>query len=354
MDYQKQVLKKMTTCKLVKGYAQSLIYDLQNNEYFCIPNELYDILCTSEGKSLCDIEKSYGAEDMDVINNCIDFLLGKDIVFFCDKENENNFSDLDLNWQTPTILENFILDVDNESQHDYNLIIENLSDFLLKVLQIRFFTLLDIFELEKIIDLVEKSNIQMVELIVKDNPKATQKDWEKLIDTCVKIMYITVYDSTKNEIIQYKQGTLLYTTEKVVSHNDCGIISRNIFACNMNLFCESQKYNSCLNKKASIDVNGTIRNCPSMPKSFGHYKNTSLDDIVRTPEFQEYWKLNKDHIKVCQDCEYRYMCTDCRAYLKNPNDIHSQPAKCTYNPYIAKWEGEEGYISVEEYLNVNQ
>ncbi len=27
--------------------------------------------------------------------------------------------------------------------------------------------------------------------------------------------------------------------------------------------------------------------------------------------------------------------------------MYSQPAKCTYNPYICKWKGEEGCVPVE-------
>jgi hypothetical protein len=42
------------------------------------------------------------------------------------------------------------------------------------------------------------------------------------------------------------------------------------------------------------------------------------------------------------------MCTDCRCFIKDPGNIYSQPAKCTYNPYICKWEGQDGYIPVEE------
>jgi len=45
--------------------------------------------------------------------------------------------------------------------------------------------------------------------------------------------------------------------------------------------------------------------------------------------------------------------TDCRAFIKNPENIYSQPAKCTYNPYIAKWQGEEDYMSVAEWRNLN-
>jgi hypothetical protein len=42
------------------------------------------------------------------------------------------------------------------------------------------------------------------------------------------------------------------------------------------------------------------------------------------------------------------MCTDCRVFIKDSENSLSQPSKCTYNPYIAKWQGEEGYVPVEE------
>ncbi len=45
------------------------------------------------------------------------------------------------------------------------------------------------------------------------------------------------------------------------------------------------------------------------------------------------------------DCEYRYMCMDGRP---TPSSI-----ECPYNPYIAKWKGQEGWISVEQWRKKN-
>ena len=90
-----------------------------------------------------------------------------------------------------------------------------------------------------------------------------------------------------------------------------------------------------------------------MKQSFGHILKTNLNDVVNNSKFKKLWTINKDKIDVCQDCEYRYICTDCRAYIKDSNDIYSQPAKCNYNPYIAKWEGQDGWISVEQWRNEN-
>jgi hypothetical protein len=64
-------------------------------------------------------------------------------------------------------------------------------------------------------------------------------------------------------------------------------------------------------------------------------------------------------INICKDCEFRHhrvlgtsICTDCRAYVENPDacpdllgDILSKPLKCLsrelgggYNPYTCEWE----------------
>jgi hypothetical protein len=66
------------------------------------------------------------------------------------------------------------------------------------------------------------------------------------------------------------------------------------------------------------------------------------------PDFKKLWQITKNQIDVCKDCEYRYMCTDCRCFIKDPQNIYSQPSKCNYNPYVAKWKDEEGYVPIEE------
>lgn len=44
----------------------------------------------------------------------------------------------------------------------------------------------------------------------------------------------------------------------------------------------------------------------------------SLIKAIKAKGFKDLWAINKDKILVCQDCEFRYICTDCRAYLEMP------------------------------------
>jgi radical SAM protein with 4Fe4S-binding SPASM domain len=70
---------------------------------------------------------------------------------------------------------------------------------------------------------------------------------------------------------------------------------------------------------------------------YGKIQEQSLSDIIKLPEFQQYWSINKNQIKICQDCEFRYICTDCRALIEDKNNIYSKPKFCNYDPYTATW-----------------
>ncbi len=78
-----------------------------------------------------------------------------------------------------------------------------------------------------------------------------------------------------------------------------------------------------------------------MKKSFGNIKDTTLEEALEKPGFKDLWSIKKDDIQVCKDCEFRYMCSDCRVYVKDSSNIFSKPKYCTYNPYTAKNETNE-------------
>jgi len=147
-------------------------------------------------------------------------------------------------------------------------------------------------------------------------------------------------------------GTCVFTKRQFLI-NSCGEICVDNFVNNIQTFTESQHYNTCLNRKICIDTKGEIKNCPAMSRSYGNIKDITLEEAINKTGYMDLWGIRIDDIDVCKDCEFRYMCTDCRAFIKDPKNIYSQPAKCPYNPYIAKWEGEDGYITVEQFRAEN-
>lgn len=54
--------------------------------------------------------------------------------------------------------------------------------------------------------------------------------------------------------------------------------------------------------------------------------------------YNKYWKIPKSLIETCKNCEFRNVCTDCRAFLEEPNNVYSKPLKCGYNIETGEWE----------------
>ena len=60
---------------IVKGAAQSVVYDLQRKIYEYIPNALHDILIEYNGKTIQDIVDEYGEENKEVLVEYFEYLL---------------------------------------------------------------------------------------------------------------------------------------------------------------------------------------------------------------------------------------------------------------------------------------
>ena len=109
------------------------------------------------------------------------------------------------------------------------------------------------------------------------------------------------------------------------------------FCCNPNFYSEGQRFNTCLNRKIAVSNSGEIKNCPSMNNGYGNIKDHSLSEVVEKKEYRRYWEINKNDIDVCRDCEFRYVCQDCRAFITDSSNLFSKPSKCNYDPYKGTW-----------------
>ena len=199
-------------------------------------------------------------------------------------------------------------------------------------------------ELCAILQEIDQTGITHIEMVLNHDSVAL----EKLLETVGRNKRIVriFCPGSIDEVIQAEGMQKIIRTVRRVEYC-CDINSSALCYSNLH-FTESQHHNTCLNRKLCIDKDGYIKNCPYMNHHFGHISNTNIEEVVQLPEFQQWWHIKKDEIDVCKDCEFRHMCTDCRALIKDPGNVYSQPSKCTYNPYICKWASEEGYVPVEE------
>ena len=104
------------------------------------------------------------------------------------------------------------------------------------------------------------------------------KDFEKYFGYTVKSKIETTY-RFHNQLIKLSSNinlnknneglNIIYIKYKINNESHCGVIRPYYFASNIEIFLEAQNYNTCLNRKISIDSMGLIKNCPSMTQSFG-------------------------------------------------------------------------------------
>ena len=341
-------IKLFADCISVKGYKQSIIVDLQRPmNSNIIPNSLFELLSEHHDKSIEEIKNIYNNEFDDTIEGYFDFLIRNDFAFECFKEELNHFPSLDLTWKSPSLIENAIVDIELLDKDLINKIIKELSELQCNILQFRFYNASTIEELVSIGNLLNRTRILRAEIMVKYNDNYTVDTLVKLKERFPRFIKIYVYNAPDNIISSCK--SVIFDTRNIVPCIDCGNITSESFSINIKTFTESISHNTCLNRKISIDKNGNIKNCPSMKKAYGNVKELMLSEVIAKHEFTKWWGICKDNIDVCKECEYRYICTDCRAFIEDEDNIHSKPIKCDYNPYIAKWKGEVGFISVNEW-----
>lgn len=125
-----------------------------------------------------------------------------------------------------------------------------------------------------------------------------------------------------------------------------GLKLRPNFKVDLNTFSRYFSGHSCLAGKITITDTGNALPCVfSRNQRVGNIITAgSLGRIVASDILQRVWHTTKDNVLVCQDCEYRYACRDCRPLSEGTTDgkgnyFTAPYPRCTYNPYTGKWAG---------------
>jgi len=324
-----------SNCVITKGASKSSITDLQRGLIYFIPELLVSFLDQHDSVTVEKIISTFPNEKADIIDY-FKYLYEEDVIFF--STTPNSFPPLDVAWDYPSTITNCIIDVNQKLINSYPEALTELDNFNCNHLQLRFFDRTDFECAAHIIDLLKDSSIHNIEIQINSPLSEDINTFREIIQKYPRISSIEIFGANNLiELLMQNPDEKIKIRNNKLNAKSCGIISEDYFVAFMDNYMESRFHNSCLNRKISIDFHGEIKNCPSMMESFGNISNTSLSEAIKKEDFKKYWDINKDKILVCQDCEFRYICTDCRAYVEDPNDIYSKPLKCGYNPYKGEW-----------------
>mgnify|MGYP000869883028 CR=1 FL=1 len=98
---------------------------------------------------------------------------------------------------------------------------------------------------------------------------------------------------------------------------------------------------NCFSSKIYVSVHSEVYPCVMERRvSHGNLKHHTLKEILN----DKIMKLTKDCIDECKNCEYRYVCHDCRPD-SNGNKFLSKPWYCTYDPYTGRWLPVQNFIN---------
>jgi radical SAM protein with 4Fe4S-binding SPASM domain len=118
-----------------------------------------------------------------------------------------------------------------------------------------------------------------------------------------------------------------------------GIRTQPNFRIDAESFWKKQHWNSCWHGKICVTSSGDVIPCPfARDQIAGNISTHSLSEIVSGKEMQKYWGLTIDMIEPCRQCEFRYVCDDCRPWAYGfSGDLYAKSPRCTYDPLTGRW-----------------
>ena len=342
-------------CIPVKGIRRSAIYDLTRADLHIFPTEYYPVLEWLTGRPVAavldELDRAAASSqpgNLDRLDEFLVFLFDNELAMFT--ADPSRFPSIELTWDYPGTVQNAILDVDTEL-HDFSAILGQLDVLGCQFLQVRGFSaLLTLDVCRQVLAFAANTSLTSVELILRYDATVSDADLVRFMRTEPLVTSLTLHSAPARSLLSVAmadaQGTeptsrrdVSFTPQVIDSEKHCGLITQAYLnAPSVGVYSEFRQFNGCLNRKISVDSRGQIRNCPSMRASFGDARSTGLAEALGNPEFLAAWRITKDTIDVCRGCEFRYVCSDCRAYLERPDDPRSKPLKCGYDPATGEWE----------------
>lgn len=338
IDSRKEPVFRLFACCLpVRGVVRSTICDVQRGGLHFIPNTMYEILTKYRDATMPQLRALVDPEEHAVLDEYFAFLEENELGIWTTEP--ESFPDLNLYWDVPSIITNAVIDVDEQSSHDWPALIGQLHDLGCQALQVRVFCDLPLAALDAALEETLYGPLRSIDLLLKWTPGHDPEQLRDFIRKHRRVQQVTVHSAPENQIHKefVESANLIYAQQVISSHAHCGQVRPGYFTVGTGFFLEALHFNSCLNRKVSIDAAGQIRNCPSMPDSFGDAKTTDLRSAVMDEKFRALWEVNKDQVEVCRDCEFRYVCPDCRAWVRTSDEKFAKPSKCGYDPYTGTW-----------------
>lgn len=332
-------IRLFESCSIVMGASRSMILDIQRQNYYMVPNALAALFDENHIFQISEIETN--EESRETLKEYINFLIDNELCFYCDDNLIENFPVLDFNeWDYPAHITNALIELDFSSPSQGISILKECADKLLtRHFEVHTTNITELNTADEVLTMIDALDLYSYNLVITFK-KGDLEQGIRLVQQHYKIFRTIIHSTGKNDIILSDKGGWgnVFLMADPYNHNQCGVVDTNYFTNSIEHITESHQHNTCLNRKLAIDREGNIKNCLGMCGNHGNIKYKKIQEVIKNKDFQKLWYIKKDEITKCKDCEFRHICTDCRAFTDDPEDIYSAPLKCGYDPYTNKWE----------------
>ena len=326
-------LKIHSSCFIVYGASNGVIYDLRRGVLYPIPNSFLKILQEYENVEFSKLLVDYNAQSA-ILNKYLNFLFENEIIFLT--STPINFPKINTNFRKPFILDIVLLEIDN-----FDLTKKKLFQFN-TISQIGCSELILISkqdsskDIEEILKLLNDSKIQSVICLINFDFFSSDTI-DKLTNNYLRIREVVVYNCINeiivdNKIVRFTSDSLQELFSKKISNTDD-------FVPNLDSYVESQSFNLFFNRRIYIDNDNNVKHSYNDTTVFGNLNKQTINQIISSTNLTSLWKINKDRIKVCKDCEFRYVCPDNRIPVFDKiSNLYDHIDQCNYNPYTNQWK----------------
>lgn len=329
-EHRKVWFRLFACCIVVEGASSSLIYDIQRDAFYDLPNDFLSIINSSSLYDVDTIKNTFEYED-NVIDSFFNHFIEAEIGFYTHEP--ASFPAIDLTWDSPHNIVNSIIELVRESGFDWINVIEQLNSLGCKAIQLQLLSDFTVDELRTIIHVFKDSRFKHIELMLPFNNEMDRDVLCGFMKDEPRLNQIMIYACSEDKLVMNEYGKSIVQFKKDIRVDQNEILKVEKFSTNVELFSEAQNYNVGLNRKVCIDKMGEIRNYVSHRHSYGNVSSTSILDVLEKTEFKNKWSISNDMIETCKDCQYRYACVS-NSDIRKEGDKFYKSNYCDYVPNI--------------------
>ncbi|MCV9930048.1 grasp-with-spasm system SPASM domain peptide maturase [Flavobacterium sp. LS1R49] len=327
--------KLFSNCLTVKGLNRGVIIDVQRKTYHVFSNQIIDFVNEYSGEKIYNLFNDF-KEYKVILKKYMQYFLDNELAIITNDSSQ--FPAISHSFDRPYSIDTIILDMNLSKESISDLLKLKVDDLGISCLKL----VAEVFDEKKTIEilrLLETTKIKTIVIFIKYTKGIENKvlRFDSKFSRLVEIVFYNVdgLDLLKGwagkKFVYEKKSLNEILTMKVQNQDD--------FVLNLEAFNESLIYNSAYNRTIYIDENGNVKRYLGDKLSFGHIDYVDLNNVVENEGFSEFWKITKDKITICRDCEFRYICPDGSIPFKQKDTdlFFSTNLKCNYDPYKNEW-----------------